>query len=319
MTNLISNKCFLISLIFSTITQGLFSQIHLVSDKAKWYFNQQLALEFPAHNYYLYEILRDTVIGNDTAKVIQKTYYSFPENSEILVSEILMEKDQKVFHIQNSSYRLMYDFSLAVSDTFKTEILNESCDSVSPILVDSIKTYKTGDVELKSFNLSYTLYLKDEFGGIAEKRTDVIHERIGYEYQFIYQPSCRILDQFTDRSLRCYTDPEVGIYKGYYWSYFHPDKSCDSIIYGTTQVEILEGEDSGIKLFPNPVNDLLYIKADQSQQFIVDIIDVSGTKRKSITVHRTHALNIRDLEQGIYIARFYLSDTVHTRKIFVTR
>lgn len=319
MPNLHSNKCFLTSLILFGYSLGLVGQTHMVSDKSRWYYNQQLALGFPAHNYYLYEILRDTVIGSDTAKLIQKTYYSYPENSEVQGFEILLEKDQRVFHYEDSSYRLMYDFSLAVSDTFRAEVINESCDSVSPIILDSIGIQKTGNVDIKSFYLSYTLYLKDEFGGMDEKRIDVIRERIGYKYQFIYQPSCLVLDQFTDNSLRCYTDPEIGIYKGYYWSYYHPNKSCDSTVYGTTQIEILEAEDSGIKLFPNPVNDLLIVELDHMLQCRVEIFDISGTKLKNITMNRRQSIHVGDLEQGIYIVRFYQLDSVQTRKIFVSR
>ena len=128
-----------------------------------------------------------------------------------------------------------------------------------------------------------------------------------------------IHEQFTDRTLRCYTDPDVGIYKGYYWSYFHPNKSCDSIVYGPTQIESVVGEDAGIKLFPNPANDVLNIEINPLMNGIIEIIDLTGTKRLSLSVNGRLSIIVGDLEQGLYFVRFYQADTILTRKLYVVR
>jgi hypothetical protein len=230
--------------------------------------------------------------------------YHAKSNTESAGYEILLEKEKKVYHLLNDSFRLMYDFSLSKSDTFKTEIFGNSCDSVSPIVVDSIAVQKHGAVDIKTLYLSYTLFIKEEFGGSSEQRLDIIKERIGYEPQFIYYPSCSVTDLFTNTSLRCYQDPEVGTYRSSSWDYLYPNASCDSIIYQPTHNDRVPQMDSDMRLYPNPAGSTIHIQINSFIEGELQVISMLGTTVLSKPINESIAIDVNSLAPGIYYLRY---------------
>jgi len=59
----------------------------------------------------------------------------------------------------------------------------------------------------------------------------------------------------------------------------------------------------GIKILPNPVSKSLRYKIEdyQHERFIINIYDIQGRKVKSLTQNEVKAIDISDLEDGIYI------------------
>ena len=71
-----------------------------------------------------------------------------------------------------------------------------------------------------------------------------------------------------------------------------------------------------IKLYPNPVNDFLYIKdnPDEECQFIIEILDLQGKVLQKETISRMNGINVSDLPKGMYICRVYIRDEIENIK-----
>jgi hypothetical protein len=315
MKHLITPIVILITLTFSSYTIG---QENFAIDGAKWYYNQQYQLLFSAHGYKLYEVIKDTIVLNQNAKLIQKSFHPFRGNPSITGYEIILNKDRKVYSLKNDQFKLMYDFSLKVSDTLFVDVLNLHCDSISAIIVDSVKTLSFDTINLTSLYLSYTLYLKEEFGE-SFKNVDNIIERIGNEIQFNYQPACDISDQFVNTTLRCYVDSEIGTYKGYYWKYFHPDKACDSLVDGSIGIDPFLDTDKEITIFPNPTNNTLNILIHSEMKCEVFIYDLLGNLRITIPVEEEAIIDLSFLEIGLYIVKIQQDSRIIVKKIQIIR
>ncbi|WP_298516933.1 T9SS type A sorting domain-containing protein [uncultured Kordia sp.] len=79
--------------------------------------------------------------------------------------------------------------------------------------------------------------------------------------------------------------------------------------------ELLETQ---IKIYPNPVTDILYIKLDQSEVMNLQLVDIHGkqTLNKS-TEGEQIELNISSLKSGIYFLKLNSDTTQFTKKIIV--
>jgi hypothetical protein len=315
MKHLITPIVILITQIFSSYTIG---QENFAIDGARWYYNYQYELLFPAHGYNLYEVIGDTIVLDQKAKIIQKSFHPYRGNATITGYEIILNKDPKVYYLKNDQFKLMYDFSLKVSDTLFVEVLNLNCDSVSPIIVDSIETLCFDTINLKSLYLSYTLYLKEEFGE-SFKQVDNIIERIGNEIQFNYQPACDISDQFVNTTLRCYVDSDIGTYKGYYWQYFHSGKDCDSLVDGSIGINQFLDSEKEITIFPNPTNNTLNILIHSEMTSEVFIYDLLGNLRIMIPAEEEAIIDLSFLEIGLYFVKIQQGSRTIVKKIQIIR
>jgi hypothetical protein len=81
----------------------------------------------------------------------------------------------------------------------------------------------------------------------------------------------------------------------------------------STQIQIpQEPQQSGddIQLYPNPVNDVLYVKNNSIEKYNLkfEIFDIQGKLLKVVEQQSINSINVSDLRKGMYICR------VHTCK-----
>lgn len=70
-------------------------------------------------------------------------------------------------------------------------------------------------------------------------------------------------------------------------------------------------ENGSVRVFPNPFSDELQIEADAEPIFYY-IYDINGQKIRS---GNEHALNLENLNPGIYIIQVFLDSKVYTSRI----
>jgi hypothetical protein len=127
---------------------------------AEWYYNWQVLLDYPAHGYTQYTVDKDTIIASKSAKKIISRSYNF-NNGNISSSSVyyLREDNSVVYRWTGSEYSLMYDLTLEKGDTFDIKVsLQEGCDSISAIIIDSVGHKPIDGMNLKVQYFSYTAY-----------------------------------------------------------------------------------------------------------------------------------------------------------------
>ena len=280
-------------------------------DNAKWYFNLQILLDYPAHGYTKYDVVKDTMISSETAKLIIGKSYSFNNGAVISIDTFLLrEENSKVYKWNGSSFNMMYDFTLSKGDTLDLEVVNLDCDSISPIIIDSIGQIKRNGISLDVQYVSYIEYWPDEN---PFKINDQIIERIGRIREFIYSPICAINSvSWANLRLRCYEDNDF-FYQSNWWTDQYPNAPCDSLIDGSTEIDLIH-TDNQITLYPNPCRDKLNLQYTVSLIKGVNIYDSFGQIVSAYQVNDNELrLDVGCLELGVYFIEIITDELTDTR------
>jgi len=73
-------------------------------------------------------------------------------------------------------------------------------------------------------------------------------------------------------------------------------------------------EKSTIKLYPNPVQNQLFIESEKGQVLEMNILDISGKEIRSITNNNVNSIDVSDLNQGVYILKVTTENGVSTNR-----
>ncbi|PID88313.1 MAG: hypothetical protein CSB06_00735 [Bacteroidia bacterium] len=282
---------------------------------ANWIFNKQELLSFPAHGYIKYSVIKDTIISDTTAKLITIDTLHYNGEKSVKDSLFMYESNSRIYFWNGNQFKLMYDFNLNVGDTLSVDIDILNCDSVSPIIVDSISNMNLNGQDLKVQHISYTLYAEGQYG-FNSTISEQLVERIGSEKHFIFSPSCIIEDEFTYSGLRCYNDNTIS-YKNEWWKNHFPEIACDSLLNATTTniKETIKGE---FLISPNPTNDFVTISNRNvfADDFYIELYNLSGEQLDRIFCKNTATIDLNKYQSGVYIIKIYQnSTTVYTFKI----
>ena len=268
---------------------------------ATWTFNWQ---EYTMHGYVKYSVGNDTVINDTAAKLINiKQVRSIGSESD-LEPLIVHESNSRVYHWTGERFKLMYDFNLNAGDTLKTEVLYINyCDSVSPVIIDSVSLVNINGIDLKVQYITYTPYNWEYF---VEARSERIVERIGSERNFIYTPKCEYGDHFAYTGLRCYNDDDVS-YRNEWWDYWHHNVECDSVI----NAHVQEVPDVKFTVYPNPADDFVTISDDGQYGgvFCAELYNSLGEKLYITTAECSVSFNMEIYPAGLYIIKVYKKES----------
>ena len=81
---------------------------------------------------------------------------------------------------------------------------------------------------------------------------------------------------------------------------------------GTTS--ILEMEKQDVNIYPNPVQNELFIELENGQITEANILDLSGKTIKSMVNNNANSIDVSSLKQGVYILRVYTASGVSTKR-----
>ena len=282
---------------------------------AQWYFDQQMLLDYPAHGYTKYTVESDTLIALKHAKKIISRSYNFHNGNEGQVTPFFMlEENSKVFRWTGSEYKLIYDFTLSPGDTLAMEVINLDCDSITPIIIDSIGMI---DIMGKSLNVQYISYTEYWPFGYPNsyKIHDMIFERVGRTEEFNYTPVCGFDSApWENLQLRCYNDTDISFKSDWWFQYFH-DAPCDTLIDGSTSI-ITDNLSGQIMIYPNPCRNELNIIHPTSAIKNVLLYNSVGLLINSYEPNNVFIkLNIETFVSGIYYVHIITEKQLETRII----
>lgn len=73
-------------------------------------------------------------------------------------------------------------------------------------------------------------------------------------------------------------------------------------------------EKSTIKLYPNPVQNQLFIESEKGQVLEMNILDISGKEIRSITNNNVNSIDVSNLNQGVYILKVTTENGISTNR-----
>lgn len=279
---------------------------------AEWYYVNTPHLGNEFREYYRYYSEKDTVINAYSCKVINCHFHGEYTNYAKGIA-ILRQENDKIYHYFNGQFYLLYDFGVNIGDTLTIELkkswIEDDLYEIMPVecVVNHIDFLRIDGEDLK---MIYTDIISD-LGGylyIDDNHYNYI-EKIGHPKVFMEKIHEEIHDTDYLRELRCYHDGENDYITPWWQEYNLP---CDYPAF--LPVENVSSENE-ILIYPNPVNDLLYIES--IQPFTSQLFDINGrkicAKRGETTLNN---MDLSSLSDGIYILQIkYDNGNINFHKI----
>lgn len=268
---------------------------------AKWYYSASGQGAAPTDSeYYLYESKKDTIVGKQTCKKLEITYYRYQGDSVKIEPLFVYSTKNKVYYFnpQYNRFLLLYDFDVAIGDTLEFFIPDTSLivnDSTFRLVVDST-TWFTGNYErLKSVHTSPL----DSWW-----YWDGYIEEVGSDFLMLPQPSS--IFPGWDGPLRCYVENAYTINL--------TNLPCDYRL-----ISGLNESDSKMefKVFPNPATGLLKLEVNNRIKINkIRLYSNSGELVKDFAPQQ-RLLNIESLAKGVYILELTSENAKLSKKLLV--
>ena len=261
---------------------------------AEWHFDNKLQLPRDFHGYTHYKVLKDTIVNSRLVRMIEKQVVR--PNGGIQATDTLYtyEENSKVYFLINGKFSMGYDFGAQVGDTIKLDPDIFNCDSVSPMIVDSIQWMKVNGVQLKIQFVSYK-YLRKRYNN--EKVIEAFTEKLGYYKDLIYHPACSPGDSFVFPYLRCYQDQSIS-YISELWQARYPNASCDALITAIDE----KFSNHRVKIYPNPTTGIIQIETNDNISSLA-IYDSRGSKTKYYLNDHLSSADLSSLPGGLYFIK----------------
>ncbi|MCP4439888.1 MAG: T9SS type A sorting domain-containing protein [Aureispira sp.] len=250
----------------------------------------------PAHGYKAF-FDGDSIVNGETYKIL-KAYsiepitppcYPFYVNTNNSYPIELMREDtltRKVYILDrsNNTENLMYDFSLAVGDTFTSDYATDNY----PYVIDSITTVTLPNGETRNrwhFGMFGTANMFSYTEGVGENS---------------YIPFI-IFVSFLSSAVECVEENGVQL-----WGY----QGCYPIVLG-----IKDTKEQNFKLYPNPATNNVFIEHNYTDSKIFRLYNAQGQLVLMQKVDSSiEKINISELEKGIY---WYRLDTLYQGKVII--
>ena len=301
-----------LSLLFLIALCALQSATHCYAQKtASWYYTYYSEAGTGFHEYEYVKTIKDTVIDNLQAEIIEQVHIGFFDSDTIHFGrEIIRRAGNQWYVFANNKFNLLYDFDAKAGDTIT--VLDEpftgffqynylsftkfeyKIDSIKNELISGkiypiqyISTTKSSDWSL--YNLAR------ENGaiiiGVGNRRIPLLGQKktSGSNFNEV-------------GNLRCYSINDTLKFKNY-------DKACDyRELYSTSNIQPINQAVALLNSYPNPANSTLNINDDGITNIKeAQIIDLTG---RIITLPIQHnSIDISGLAKGLFMLRIGSSTT----------
>ena len=205
-----------------------------------------------------------------------------------------------------NSFQILYDFSAVLGDEW---IINTKDDDILQEIVvhiDSVSVMDINSFNLPVFYVTYS-YFYDVGFGLEDGNTynSTIIKNIG-DLNFlinVISPWVGACDVDYLSNLRCYQDSQLGFYSNGYRD------SCD---YRYVWTSLREDQNASLKLYPNPVTDVLNIENDFSTNRSFYLYDVNG---RLVIRGNSTKIDLSYLQSGLYFLNIINNNSSETYRI----
>lgn len=292
------------------LSLNTFSQRNYFETGAQWYYNIQQDYTNKNYGYKHYEVTGDTIVNGTICKVINQIDYRYSGETIQYEPHIFRITEGLIEYLNDEQFNTIYNFDLNAGDTLINALYDyQQCDSLSPLIIDSVKTMVHNGVELKKQFASQIVYYNPlEVDYLNERIQYTFIEKIGNTELLIFQPRCDVADNWgAIQSLRCYIDDEIH-FRNNWWG---PDE-CDAIVTLVESIETL----LGISVYPTCTENYLYLTANDQVAYDARIIDMNGFVLQKHSSFLPQKLDISTLKKGVYIIQILTQTNAYAFKIY---
>jgi hypothetical protein len=237
----------------------------------------------------------DSLIDGTLVKVIRHSIF-FKENSQPCYLTLLKQNGDTIFMrnaITNNAWQILYNFNAGSGQSW-TNVLSGRTYTTTVLSVNSI---------LENGNTLKELTIR-QFCSTSQYSFDSkVTERFGsneFLFYFIYRFDLGSADPMFNNMINeflCYSDNTFGTKK-------FGAKDCNYIYITGLNAAIINQEN--IKIYPNPVSDIMYLKIDGINEKIsidLSITDLYGKELKHEVLIANYHMDVSNLPKGIYFIR----------------
>lgn len=270
--------------------------------------------------YYETKLQKDTIIGGIACKkfIRHSKIYDFGTLELLATNQhdpIFMYAsldDNEVFYYEDGAFKKIYDFEAPVGSLLELPFNENIGSTMCPnnnFMIDSKGTEIIDGENLKWIELVSTSDTQHGYGGrVYQKMGSTswyfttladINGCVGVVEDFNYVTEFRC---FRDDGFE-YKDP--FIISDYNGNCYFP---------GNEPLSVVDFNELDIKMFPNPVQNVLTIENNKGLQDRIEIISLLGKVEKVFDLKfNTHNIDLSSLSSGVYFLRFVEAN--HTMKI----
>lgn len=287
---------------------------------AEWHFQKWSINDDYFVDYYSAKAEHDTVLNGNYSTIL-----TYKENGTIIPdAEIIISEDNgKVYYFENNSFKLLYDFTLAVGDTLTFSVPQNfhyydiSCGpepdnsilNLAQVTIDSIIPTLFDNQTLDVF---YTTPLYDNSGQYFSWQLGTIIERIGsYGGLFGFSTTQCLGGDFGH--FRCYSDSIL--------TYYLSVEDCN---YTTTGINNV-ADKLPVSVYPNPATNTITIETTlrQTTSLQTEIKNTLGQIVYTLNDEATSGLYKKTIDlnlgQGIYFLSVQTDQGLMTKKIEIVK
>lgn len=226
--------------------------------------------------YQHLEYTADTAINSKRVKIITATNTMYDKSTWTDVEYIYEDGDRIYWWNRDlEDFTLLYDFGAEVGDEWEINggwfTIIVHVDGVDETTIQG-KTYRV----LHVTDPNYQLFTGDIICGIGHQKS--------------FFPLSPIAKDYYINGLRCFwQDGELLLTMG--------EEDCDTVYYEIHGVE--EGDDAGFLVYPNPVNDMLFVESASGTAYRITNLLGQTLKSGHITAD-LQQIDIHDLTEGVY-------------------
>lgn len=280
-------------LLFSATVQG---QIW-IDQGATWHYEWSGIL--PAFDKI--EYVGDTVIQQKNCQVLEVTRYVFQPiqsggqllNTTYFYNYTHLSNDT-LYYLVNGQFEILYCFGAQVGDTWDIGVDTNVWLCGSSV----VKVHDTGSTIINGEKYEWIAVhtLPNSSVGLSGK----IYKRFGAISDYLF-PTPRNCDpnsmvSFYDFRFACFEDVSFPVYNV-------TNKACAYLLH--TGIADLEKEKKIVTLFPNPVRDVLHIRA--SSGYKISQIEITDIQGNFLTLVHHNEIDLTGLSKGVYLVKLEFS------------
>ena len=226
--------------------------------------------------YQHLEYTADTAINSKRVKIITATNTMYDKSTWTDVEYIYEDGDRIYWWNRDlEDFTLLYDFGAEVGDEWEINggwfTITVHVDGVDETTLQG-KTYRV----LHVTDPNYQLFTGDIICGIGHQKS--------------FFPLSPIAKEYYINGLRCFwQDGELLFTMG--------EEDCDAVYYEIHGVE--EGDEKGFVVYPNPVNDMLFVESASGSAYRITNLLGQTLKSGHISADRQQ-IDVHDLTEGVY-------------------
>ncbi|MBL7932548.1 MAG: T9SS type A sorting domain-containing protein [Bacteroidia bacterium] len=266
------------------VLQKSFAQITFCPPGAKWNyrFEQYWMDQRIDHNEQI-TYISDSIVGGDTIRVLHHMSFFWTDTYSPLNNKTSLKQHGDTIFMRNSwtsnQWQILYNFAALPGQSWTNTFLT-AFPNIYTVTVDSVDTFLLGNKWVKRLKVTYTN------NGFAQYH-GYIAEHMGSSGHLFNYATTTTHDAPTFKELLCYTDNSLGQIQ-------FTSKACNYTNVGLNELS----EKLDLKIYPNPVNDVINIESGLSEAEVL-ISDLNGRIVKQETLNN-QKINTSDLIPGMY-------------------